>query len=200
MGRKRQQARVKVRTGATSIDAEPIVGPAKLHAGHRRRMLGAAAGSKRGWRNDSEHPLSLAYAKGQLIRGNEKYSAAQRYEAGDLYRVAYEASQRKTRDSTDMNVVSGGKGEGITERMIDAGRWLGAIEARLNREDGRIVRMVCGEGYFPSEAVRTAFGHDHYKFAVLPRFNEALDHLIEAIAETRQTNGRERSMAAAKAV
>ena len=160
---------------------DAILGPAKLHSGHSLRALGTGAGAKRAWRNDAEHPLTLAYAKGQLMRGNEKHSAMQRYQAGDAYRAAYEASQRKTRDSTDMNVVSGGKGEGVTERMIDASAWLNAVDSQLTDEDRRVVRMVCGEACFPSEAVRAAFGHDHYKYAVVPRFNEALDHLIEAI-------------------
>jgi len=164
---------------------DEIVGPAKLHAGHSRRMLGTGAGAKQAWRNDAEHPLTLAYVKGQLIRGNEKHSAMQRYEAGDAYRAACEASQRKTRDSTDMNIVSGGKREGMNERTLDAFAWLRAVESGLGEEDRRIVRLVCGEGWFPSEAVRAAFGHNHYKYAVVPRFNEALDHLIEAIAKGR---------------
>jgi hypothetical protein len=41
--------------------------------------------------------------------------------------------------------------------------------------------MVCGEGHWPSTAVRAAVGHSHYDKAVVPRFNEALDHLVEAI-------------------
>lgn len=164
---------------------DEIVGPAKLHAGHSRRPLGTAAGARKAWRNDAEHPLTLSYAKGQLIRGNDKHSAMQRYEAGDAYRAACEASLPKTRDSTDMNIVSGGKREGINERMLDAMTWLRAVDSGLREEDRRIVRLVCGEGRFPSEAVRAAFGHDHYKFAVVPRFNEALDHLIEAIAKAR---------------
>jgi len=186
MSAKSEQKQATIRAAVIPADFEPIVGPAKFHAGHSRRTIGIHAGAKKGWRNDAEHPLSLAHAKGQLIRGNQAYSAAQRYEAGDCYRGAYESAQRKTRDSTDMNVVSGGKGEGVTERMMDAFRWLRAVEAQLNAEDRRIIRMVCGEGHFPSEAVRAAFGHDHYKFAVVPRFNEALDHLIEALAKTRE--------------
>ena len=164
---------------------DEIVGPAKLHAGHSRRMLGTGASAKKAWRNDAEHPLTLAYAKGQLIRGNEKHTAMQRYEAGDAYRAACETSQHKTRDSTDMNVVSGGKKEGVIEGMLDAFAWLRAVDSGLGDEDRRIVRLVCGEGWFPSDAVRAAFGHDHYKYAVVPRFNEALDHLIEAIEKAR---------------
>src|SRR3569832_1186136 len=61
--------------------------PAKIHAGHSRRALGVAAGSGKGWRNDAEHPLSLALAKGQLIRGKECHTPRMRIDAGDLYRV-----------------------------------------------------------------------------------------------------------------
>jgi hypothetical protein len=73
----------------------------------------------------------------------------------------------------------------MNERTLDAFAWLRAVESGLGEEDRRIVRLVCGEGWFPSEAVRAAFGHNHYKYAVVPRFNEALDHLIEAIAKGR---------------
>jgi hypothetical protein len=175
--------------------ADEIAAPAKLHDGHSQRTLSTAAGAKKAWRNDAEHPLTLAYAKGQLIRGNEKYSAMQRYEAGDAYRAACEASRMKTRDSTDMNIVSGGKTEGPNERMLDAFAWLRAVDAGLSDEDRRIVRMVCGEGRFPSDAVRAAFGHDHYKFAVVPRFNEALDHLIEAITKAQSSGAARRKFA-----
>jgi hypothetical protein len=76
--------------------------------------------------------------------------------------------------------------------MLDAFAWLRAVDSGLGEEDRRIVRLVCGEGWFPSEAIRAAFGHDHYKFAIVPRFNEALDHLIEAIAKARSHAERKR--------
>jgi hypothetical protein len=51
--------------------------------------------------------------------------------------------------------------------MIDASRWLKAVEAQLNAEDRTILRLVCGEGFWPSEAVRAAAGHSHYDKAVV---------------------------------
>jgi hypothetical protein len=161
------------------------LGPAKLHQGHSRRNLGAGAGAKRGWRNDAEHPLTLAYVKGQLIRGNEVHTAKQRYDAGEDYRQLFEAMHRSGRDSTDINLVSGGSGASISQMMIDAVRKIASIESRLKAQDRDIVRHVCGEGWWPSEAVRAACGN-HYDKAVIPRFCEALDNLVEAITQARK--------------
>ena len=161
------------------IGSGTIEGPAKIHAGHSRRALGPQAGAGKGWRNDAEHPLSLALAKGQLIRGKDCHTPRMRFDAGDLYRMVYETASPRGRD--ELRVRTGGIGQPINDRMIDASRWLKAVESQLNAEDRTIVRLVCGEGFWPSEAVRTATGHSHYDKAVVPRFNEALDHLVEAI-------------------
>jgi hypothetical protein len=161
------------------------LGPAKLHAGHARRNLGVGAGAKRAWRNDAEHPLTLAYVKGQLIRGNEIYTAKQRYDAGEEYRQLHEAMHRSGRDSTDINLVSGGSGLSISQIMVDSAKKIACIESHLKAQDRAIVRHVCGEGWWPSEAVRAACGN-HYDKAVVPRFCEALDNLVDAIAEARR--------------
>src|SRR5688572_5241109 len=76
-----------------------IDGPAKFHAGHAKRSLGRGAGSA--WRNDAEHPLTLAHARGHLLRGDPRYTAADRYEAGDEYRRLFEGMHGRNRDSTD---------------------------------------------------------------------------------------------------
>lgn len=169
--------------------------PAKLHGGHSQTHgLGANAGAKKGWRNDGEHPLSLAYAKGQLIRGsiqdergNAKYCALERITAGDEYRKHFEEMHRSGRDSTDMDVVSSGGGFPITETMNTATKKIAAIEHHLKGQDKIIVRRVCGEGWWPSEAVREAAGITYEK-ATVPRLNEALDNLIEAIEAARAEN------------
>jgi hypothetical protein len=44
--------------------------------------------------------------------------------------------------------------------------------------------MVCGENYFPSEAVRMVC--NDYKDTVSARFREALDALIEAMEAVRR--------------
>ena len=161
------------------IAGETIEGPAKIHAGHSQRALGPQAGAGKAWRNDAEHPLSLALAKGQLIRGKDCHTPRIRFGAGDLYRMVYEAACPRGRD--ELRLPTGGIGQPVNDRMIDASRWLKAVEIQLNQEDRTIVRLVCGEGFWPSEAVRAAAGHSHYDKAVVPRFNEALDHLVEAI-------------------
>jgi hypothetical protein len=126
-------------------DSTSIESPAKIHAGHSRRALGVAAGSGKGWRNEAEHPLSLALAKGQLIRGKECHTPRMRFDAGDLYRMVYEAAMPRGRD--ELRVRTGGSGyrDPVSDRMIDASRWLKAVEAQLNAEDRSIVRLVCGE-------------------------------------------------------
>jgi len=179
---------MKRRTKPKSVDETAFVGPAKLHAGHSERNVGGTAGAKKAWQNDAEHPLSLAYAKGQLIRGNERYSSLQRFEAGDQYRRLFEMMHRSGRDSTDINLVSGGAGEPITEHMVDATRRIIAIDRHLKMQDRAIIRHVCGEGWWPSVAVRDACG-EHYDKAVVPRLCEALDNLIEAIDAARGHKG-----------
>jgi len=176
---------VKMKTKGTPVEhASTPLGPAKLHAGHSPRNISARAGAKKAWRNDAEHPLSLAYAKGQLIRGNEHHTSQQRFEAGDEYRRLYEIMHRSGRDSTDINLVSGGAALSLTQAMADATKRIIAIDSHLKSQDRAIVRHVCGEGWWPSEAVRKACG-EHYDKATVPRFCEALDNLIEALAAVR---------------
>ena len=175
-----------MKTKGTPIkDASAPLGPAKRHAGHSPRNISARAGAKKAWRNDAEHPLSLAYAKGQLIRGNERHSSQQRFEAGDEYRLLFETMHRSGRDSTDINLVSGGTALSLTQAMADAIKRIIAIDSHLKKQDRAIVRRVCGEGWWPSEAVREACG-EHYDKATVPRFCEALDNLIEAIEAARR--------------
>jgi len=174
------------RRRAKAAQEESIIGPAKLHAGHSLRNVGAGAGAKKAWRNDAEHPLLLAFTKGQLIRGNERYTSEQRFNAGDEYRRLFETMHRSGRDSTDINLVSGGgAGGSITQDMIDATRRIIAIESNLKKQDRAIIRHVCGEAWWPSVAVREACG-EHYDKAVVPRLCEALDNLIEAIEAARR--------------
>jgi hypothetical protein len=134
---------MNAKRGITNSTAN-IEGPAKIHAGHSRRVLGVAAGAGKGWRNDAEHPLSLALAKGQLIRGKECHTPRMRFDAGDLYRVVYEAAMPRGRDELRVR-TGGGHRDPVNDRMIDASRWLKGVEAQLNAEDRSIVRLVCGE-------------------------------------------------------
>jgi len=166
--------------------------PAKPHAFHARdRLLGADAGARRGWRNMTEHPLSAVYERGQLDRGGLAHTARERYEAGEYYRMLFEGAQVRSRDSTQLEVVLGGSGAGLSDARADAIRKLIAIDAGMKSADRRIVRRVCGEGWWPAEAVRESLGA-HYAKAVVPRFNEALDALIDAIAAARKAGWKVR--------
>jgi hypothetical protein len=92
---------------------------------------------------------------------------------------------RSGRVSTDINLVSGGAGASITQHMFDATKRIIAVDCYLKKQDRAIIRHVCGEGWWPSVAVRDACG-EHYDKAVVPRFCEALDNLIEAIDAARR--------------
>jgi hypothetical protein len=59
-------------------------------------------------------------------------------------------------------------------------RRLIAVDSRMSERDRAIVRLVCGLGYFPSEAVRQVC--EDYKHTIPARLREALDGLVEAIA------------------
>lgn len=165
--------------------------PAKFHAGHTQRVISPVAGAKKGWRNDHEHPLLLAYAKNQLQggiirdgKGNPKYTAADRLNAGNEFRRLWERFTKSGRDSTDLMRASSARST-LTDGQCDALDTLCKIWPGLNSTDRIIIQRVCGEGFWPSEAVREACGPG-YIDATIPRLNEALDHLIEVFARVKR--------------
>ncbi len=94
----------------------------------------------------------------------------------------FAGAQTTGRDSTQMVSISkSGGGATLGQSQLAALRALAAVEARLGERDRRIVRMVCGEGFAPVEAVRAACGED-YKHTIAARFREALDALAEGLA------------------
>ena len=160
---------------------EPIDGPAILRAFHVKRPVGALAGARSAWKNIAEHPLTLAFEKGQLGRGDPRYTPEMRLSAGNKYRQLCEQLASTGRDSTDVERIHGGGADhAVTEFRVDAIRKLAAVDRHMKTRDRKIVRHVCGDGWWPSEAVRDACGHEHYDKAVIPRFVEALDALIDA--------------------
>jgi hypothetical protein len=161
-------------------ETQEIDGPALLKAFHVKRSVGHLAGSRSAWRNIAEHPLTLAFEKGQLGRGDPRFTPEQRLEAGNAYREMCESLASSGRDSTDLDRIRGGL-VSVTQNRVDTIRKLAAIDRQMNARDQRIVRHVCGDGWWPSAAVREACGHGHYDKAVIPRFVEALDSLIDAM-------------------
>lgn len=144
------------------------------------------AGGPKRFRNHNEHPLSLAYHKGQLqngiVRGPDglsKYTAAERYAAGEEFRQAWEVIGGSGRDSTDGDRINGNGNEPVTIIKTSAELYRRRVKHALSPRDWMIVQHVCGEGWWPSEAVRDACGPS-YVHATIPRLNEALDNLIEA--------------------
>jgi hypothetical protein len=177
------RARRKPAVPATRLDAAEIAGPAMIGAGHvRDRALSPARGAPKAWRRLS--PLEAAFENGQLAGGNESFTAALRFEAGEAYARLFASAAASGRDSTDLDRVGGGDNAQFSEAQVRASHALGEIERRMNARDARIVRMVCGEGYFPSEAVRTVC--NDYRHTIAARFREALDSLIEAMEEARR--------------
>ena len=164
---------------------EAIDGPAILRAFHVKRPIGVLAGARSGWKNIAEHPLTLAFEKGQLGRGDPRYTPEMRLEAGNKYRELCEQLATSGRDSTNVERIYGARSDdAVSEFRIDAIRKLATIDKHLKERDRKIVRHVCGDGWWPSEAVRDACGHGHYDKAVIPRFVEALDALLDAISKT----------------
>ena len=135
------------------------------------------AGAARAWRKLS--PLEAAHAKGQLAGGNPKFTAAQRFEAGQRYAAIFAACESGGRDSTQLLNVSrsyGGAPLGMGQRA--AMEKLRAIDAAIGGNDAAILRKVCGEGHTPAEAVRLVCGD--YRDTVTARLREALDALLSA--------------------
>jgi hypothetical protein len=121
------------------------------------------------WRNSGEHPLTLAYERGQIT--------ANHFAAGENLRVLVETLYRSSKDSTDIERISGGgSSTPWSQRQADAVRQLAQIEKRLRKADWIICRKFCGEGYKMLEAVRAA-NISFNKFRVVSRVCVALDYL-----------------------
>lgn len=172
-----------------SIEAPAIIRPHHVkdrafvtEGGEKPSSRGAIAGGK-AWRAQS--PLEMAYAKGQLAGGAPKHDAPARLEAGRRYEKLFVLALGAGRDSTDMDRIDTSFGSGsLSESQSAAIRQLIAVESRLSRNDRLIVRMVCGQGYWPSEAVRTVCAD--YRHTIPARLREALDGLVEAFAASRR--------------
>ncbi len=131
------------------------------------------------WRRLS--PLEQAFLRGQLAGGAPRHDAQARFEAGKRYGEMFALAQSSGRDSTDMDRISkSGGSASLSDSQASAIRRLIAVDSRMSERDRAIVRLVCGLGYFPSEAVRQVC--EDYKHTIPARLREALDGLVEAIA------------------
>lgn len=166
------------------IQGPAIVGP--LHTLDRpatdkdmKPITGTAA-----WRKLT--PLQAAFAKDQLAGGSERYTAADRYGAGQDYTAIFDAAQPGGRDSTQaLNAISGGSRGSDSAARSKASSSLACIHSHMGHRDRQIIMLVCGEGYAPNEAIIRVLGRDYIK-AVSARFREALDSLADAMEASRQ--------------
>lgn len=139
--------------------ADPII--EAIAEGHHKRTLR--------WRNSGEHPLTLAFERGQIT--------ASHFAAGENLRVLCETLASTGKDSTDIERISGGGTKTPwTQRQAEAVQELAAIERRLNKQDWAICRKFCGEGYTMLGALRSA-GIRFNKHRVTSRVCLALDYL-----------------------
>jgi hypothetical protein len=159
------------------VESEQPEGPARIGDGHVcDRVISPVAGAARAWRKLS--PLEAAYAKGQLAGG--RFTAQQRFEAGQRYARLFAACESSGRDSTQLlNISRSYNGAPLGESQRGALEKLRSLHAAMGANDAAIVRLVCGEGHTPAESVRRVCG-EGYKDATLARFREALDGLVRA--------------------
>lgn len=137
----------------------------------------------KGWRRLS--PLEQAYLRGQLAGGAARHDALARFEAGKRYGEMFAIAQSSGRDSTNMDRISrSGGGASISDSQASAIRAVIAVDSRMSARDRAIVRLVCGEGFFPSEAVRQVCAD--YRHTIPARLREALDGLVEAFEAARR--------------
>jgi hypothetical protein len=103
--------------------------------------------------------------------------ALDRRDAGNAFVEAWDIRERGTKDSTDMSRGGGaGESDGFTRARIDAIKKLRSWELHTGQNDYMLVRLVCGMGDSPAQAVARI--STSYRDASLPRFREALDGLV----------------------
>jgi hypothetical protein len=91
------------------------------------------------------------YRRGQ-IDGDAKAAA-------DRYRWAFEMCPGEIRCALDQSVGGGGGSEGRSpsERQLQAAEWLKEADRLLGVLDGRVLRMVCGEGASMEDVAQVIF-------------------------------------------
>ena len=182
----------KPRAKSTDVESPAIISPDHIQNRAFVIEVPEGRGTKRviapgkGWRRLS--PLEQAFLRGQLAGGAPRFDAMARLEAGKRYGEMFAVAQSSGRDSTDMDRISrSGGGASISDSQAGAIRALIAVDSRMSPRDRAIVRLVCGQGFFPSEAVRQVCAD--YRHTIPARLREALDGLVEAFEEGRRQRG-----------
>jgi hypothetical protein len=176
------------RAPAQATECEEIQQPSIITPLHvQDRETSTVAGAPRAWRKQSQ--LEAAYMQERLGARDCK-DARDRYDAGRLYTMLWDCSQKAGRDSTaGFDVVRCmGSGLPLTEHQASAIRRVVAIDMHLSLRDRTIIRAVLAYGYTPAEAMgRAKLGKDT---RVSARFCEALDSLVDAVERTAPSKRR----------
>lgn len=147
------------------------------------RVTSTVAGAPKAWRKRT--PFDKLFDDGRLEGGLPANSAKDRYMAGLIYADLFLLVEPSGKDSTDVDRVNKSlNGLPFSQCQATAGRTLAAIQRHMAPKDHRIVMMVCGQEYQAAEAVRIVCGG--FKDTVTDRFREAVDGLIEGMAEARK--------------
>ena len=162
-------------------DPDALDHPARLMPHHILLNPEAPARARR-WGVKDDHPLTRAWERGQLEAGRRDVSPRDRYEAGLLYRGLYEDIHGSNIALSKLTRVNGGLAEARAgERLCAARDLLARIEGRMSTDNAFLIRRVCGEGAWPSEAVRERY--QGFEKFVVPRLCCALDELVDAVAK-----------------
>jgi hypothetical protein len=164
------------------IDGPAIITPLHVQDRPATDKDGKAITGSTAWRKLT--PLQSVYAKNQLAGGSNRYTAADRYAVGTEYARLFDASECPGRDSTQaLNAIRGGGGSPSDARSKAASE-LACVHSHMGERDRKIIMRVCGEGYWPSEAIREICGD--YRDTIMARFREALDALADAMETARR--------------
>jgi hypothetical protein len=169
------------------VSAIRVEAPARIRETHvRDRFVDRGDREPRGYRNVT-WAVQVAYDHGRLSggKGDANVRWAVICEYADLYE---EALHRSGRDSTDMDVVSGGAGSPVSDAMLEASKKLVSIDSHMASKDRKIVRALC-EGLTLAKAVEQACGED-FTHTVPARVRDAIDALTEAMTEARESGYR----------
>jgi len=155
---------------------EHVEAPAKITADHSRdRELSPVAGGPRGWRNNGEHPLTLAYSRGWIDQ--------HQFAAGEFYRAMFEKMHRSGRNPLDF-IASGVRSNlPWSESQADAIRTIGEIEKKMRETNRIIARKFCGEAYSAAVSIRAA-GFTNPRM-VQQKIRLALEDLAQAVNGVR---------------
>jgi hypothetical protein len=169
------------------VSAIPVEAPARILETHVvDRFVDKADRAPRGYRNVT-WPVERAYDAGKLSGGkgdpNVRWTAMLEY--ASIYETAL---TRSGRDSTDLDIVSGGGGFAITEAMSDAIKKLISIDSHMSTKDRTIIRSLC-DGHTLAQAVEKAC-NDDFVHTVAARVRDALDALDQAITDARNNGFR----------